>query len=87
MGDWDALRRRFAAHGQDHVFRFWDELEPSERDMLASQCEALDLGALDAALADIREAPEAPPELAVAGAEGRRSLLPRFLCQTNLRQI
>ena len=57
------------AHGQDHVFRFWDELEPSERDMLASQCEALDLGALDAALADIREAPEAPPELAPPAVE------------------
>lgn len=60
----EALRHSFAAHGQAHVFRFWDVLDPGERDALLRQCAALDLDALLAALeASRRLDHEAPPKL------------------------
>lgn len=40
------LRERFAAFGQDHVFRFWDTLSPVERESLAAQAAAIDLAEL-----------------------------------------
>jgi UDP-N-acetylglucosamine/UDP-N-acetylgalactosamine diphosphorylase len=45
--DLDGLRRRFAEHGQDHVFRFWDALDAEARERLARQAESIDLAALD----------------------------------------
>jgi UDP-N-acetylglucosamine/UDP-N-acetylgalactosamine diphosphorylase len=42
----EQLRERFAAFGQDHVFRFWEELEPAQRRALAEQAARLDLGEL-----------------------------------------
>lgn len=66
----EVLRRSFAAHGQAHVFRFWDALEPPERDALLGQCEALDLAALLAALeASRRLDREGPPKLAPPSVE------------------
>ncbi len=47
--DLDGLRRRFAEHGQGHVFRFWDALDPRARERLARQAESLDLPALERA--------------------------------------
>lgn len=41
--DVGTLRERLAPHGQDHVLRFWDRLEPGAREDLAAQLEALDL--------------------------------------------
>ncbi|MBW2273516.1 MAG: UDPGP type 1 family protein [Deltaproteobacteria bacterium] len=35
--DIDDLRSRFAAHGQEHVFAFWDELDAGSRTALGSQ--------------------------------------------------
>src|SRR3954447_4544555 len=43
----DALRERLAAHGQEGVLRFWDELDEDGRARLASELEALDLDQLD----------------------------------------
>jgi UDP-N-acetylglucosamine/UDP-N-acetylgalactosamine diphosphorylase len=40
------LRERFAAFGQDHVFRFWRELGPEQQRALADQAARLDLGEL-----------------------------------------
>jgi len=40
------LRERFARSGQDHVFRFWDQLEAAEQDRLARQATAIDLDQL-----------------------------------------
>jgi UDP-N-acetylglucosamine/UDP-N-acetylgalactosamine diphosphorylase len=40
------LRERFAAFGQDHVFRFWQTLASEQRQALAAQAAALDLGEL-----------------------------------------
>lgn len=40
------LRERFAAYGQDHVFRFWDALAPEDRRALARQAMAIDLAEL-----------------------------------------
>ena len=45
--DLDGLRRRFAEHGQEHVFQFWDALDAAARDRLARQAESIDLAALD----------------------------------------
>jgi UDP-N-acetylglucosamine/UDP-N-acetylgalactosamine diphosphorylase len=45
--DLDGLRRRFAEHGQEHVFRFWDALDEEARERLARQAESIDLAALD----------------------------------------
>ena len=42
----EKLRARFAAFGQDHVFRFWQSLGPEQRRSLAAQAEAIDLGEL-----------------------------------------
>ncbi len=42
----DALRARFRAHGQEHVFRFWDRLDERRRHQLLDQLADLDLGAL-----------------------------------------
>ncbi len=46
----EAIRERFAAHGQEHVFRHWDELDPAGRERLADQAAHLDLGRLEKAL-------------------------------------
>jgi UDP-N-acetylglucosamine/UDP-N-acetylgalactosamine diphosphorylase len=45
--DLGMLRGRFADHGQEHVFRFWAELDTSARERLARQAEAIDLPTLD----------------------------------------
>jgi UDP-N-acetylglucosamine/UDP-N-acetylgalactosamine diphosphorylase len=50
--DLDGLRRRFAEHGQGHVFQFWDALDAAGRDRLARQAESIDLAALDRVRAD-----------------------------------
>lgn len=42
----EQLRERFAAFGQDHVFRFWDALAPEDRQALAQQAASIDLEAL-----------------------------------------
>lgn len=42
----DQLRERFAAFGQDHVFRFWDTLDADGRRALAEQAERIELGEL-----------------------------------------
>lgn len=41
------LAEKLAAHGQEHLLRFWDELRASERRTLAAQLEALDLPLID----------------------------------------
>jgi UDP-N-acetylglucosamine/UDP-N-acetylgalactosamine diphosphorylase len=46
----EAVRRRFEACGQGHVFRFWDRLAAGEREQLVAQAEAIDLPALLRAL-------------------------------------
>ncbi len=40
------LRERFEAHGQGHVFRFWDGLDADARHRLEAQAASLDLPAL-----------------------------------------
>jgi UDP-N-acetylglucosamine/UDP-N-acetylgalactosamine diphosphorylase len=40
------LRERFACRDQDHVFRFWDRLEPAAQDRLARQAARIDLDRL-----------------------------------------
>jgi hypothetical protein len=40
------LRARFEAHGQGHVFRFWDRLDRDAQRRLEAQAETLDLPAL-----------------------------------------
>jgi UDP-N-acetylglucosamine/UDP-N-acetylgalactosamine diphosphorylase len=42
----ETLRAEFAAHGQGHVFRFWDALDAEARRRLLRQAAALDLPAL-----------------------------------------
>ncbi|OSD03311.1 nucleotide-diphospho-sugar transferase [Trametes coccinea BRFM310] len=39
----DALRQRYEAAGQGHLFAFWDDLSESERQHLRAQLEALDI--------------------------------------------
>lgn len=45
--DQTALHERLAAHGQEHVLRFWDALDAASRAQLARQLEAIDLTLLD----------------------------------------
>ena len=42
-----ALVARLKLHGQDHLLRFWDQLDPSARSSLLKQVEALELDRLD----------------------------------------
>jgi len=53
--DIDALRRHFAEYGQEHVFRFFDDLDETGRERLARQAEGLDLASIQAAWQRSRE--------------------------------
>ncbi len=46
----EAVRRRFEACGQAHVFRYWSRLAADEREQLLAQAESIDLPALLRAL-------------------------------------
>jgi UDP-N-acetylglucosamine/UDP-N-acetylgalactosamine diphosphorylase len=59
--DVEALRERFEAFGQGHVFRFWDRLDAPQRRALAAQCAALDLPALRKTLESARRAGRTAP--------------------------
>jgi len=56
------LREHFARHGQDQVFRFWEQLEPAAQDRLARQAGGVDLERLASirrqALAQTRPRPQ-----------------------------
>lgn len=54
-GSFEAIRRRFAEHGQEHVFRFWDRLDPGGRARLLAQAARIDLDALERRFATTRE--------------------------------
>jgi UDP-N-acetylglucosamine/UDP-N-acetylgalactosamine diphosphorylase len=57
----EALRQRLARHGQEHVLRFWDELDQDGRARLAGQLETLDLDQLDALIEELVRGEAAPP--------------------------
>jgi len=42
--DVEVLRQRLAEHGQDHLLRFWDHLDETERHRLTAELSSLDLG-------------------------------------------
>src|SRR5262245_27781601 len=54
-----ALRRRFESAGQGHVFAFWPELAPQQRERFLDELEAVDLD-LVARLAHIARDATAP---------------------------
>ncbi len=58
--DIDAIRERFAANGQGHVFRHWTELDEAARERLALQAAQLDLERLGAAFQGARALGAAP---------------------------
>jgi UDP-N-acetylglucosamine/UDP-N-acetylgalactosamine diphosphorylase len=49
MPGFEALRAHFAEFGQDHVFRWWKELDDAGRERLLAQAARIDLGALERA--------------------------------------
>ncbi len=51
----DRLKAHFEAHGQSHVFRFWERLEGAQRRRLLAQAAALDLPGLLEALGASRQ--------------------------------
>lgn len=53
----ETLRAAFAAHGQSHVFRFWDTLDGDARRRLLRQAQAVDLPLLLSAWEDTRRRP------------------------------
>ncbi len=60
----ETLRARFEAHGQGHVFRFWDRLGADERHGLLQQAAGIDLPRVLAAIAASRRvAPNGPGKL------------------------
>jgi UDP-N-acetylglucosamine/UDP-N-acetylgalactosamine diphosphorylase len=69
----DELRRHYASRGQDHVFRFWEDLDQPAQRRLACQLSSLDLGAVERALAP-GAAPKPPSPLAPAPVERLPSL-------------
>lgn len=50
----ESARQRFAACGQEHVFRFWDRLGAAERERLLAQAESIELPGLLRELAATR---------------------------------
>lgn len=52
------------AHNQEHVFRFWDELSPAQRQQLAAQIEQLDFAQLERLTKSTGAIEEAPAEKA-----------------------
>lgn len=52
------LRSKLQAHRQEHVLRYWDELNDSQRSQLVDQIEDLDLDQLDELIADSDEKPD-----------------------------
>ena len=60
--DIGALRNRYAAAGQDHLFHFWDDLTPEDQGSLAKQLQQLDVDRVNAvytrAIAGEKEAAE-----------------------------
>lgn len=55
----EALRARYAAAGQDHVFAFWDTLAPAEQTALQTQLEGIDPARVNATVAQALAADEA----------------------------
>ncbi len=47
----ESLMSLLAAHGQEHVLRYWDQLSQSQQDRLRQQIASLDLDLLDTLLA------------------------------------
>jgi UDP-N-acetylglucosamine/UDP-N-acetylgalactosamine diphosphorylase len=54
------LRAALAAHGQEHLLRFWDELDATGRERLERDLRSLDLDLLDRLIATLVRAEEAP---------------------------
>lgn len=59
----ESLRRTFGAHGQDHVFAFWDEIDASGREALLAQAARIapDLAEWELGRSRAVEALAAPP--------------------------
>jgi UDP-N-acetylglucosamine/UDP-N-acetylgalactosamine diphosphorylase len=72
------LRDRFAAHGQDHVFAFWDRLDEAGRSELADQAERISeqLDAWSAGRVSAIAELKSPPERKIAPAKA--TALPEF---------
>jgi len=70
-----SLHERLAAHGQAHVLRFWDQLDPAGRQRLERQLAGIDLAALGA----VRDALQRPPSSA-----GRRLAPPPVIRRAEL---
>lgn len=58
------LRHRAAAQGQDHVFSFWDQLDPAGQERLARQLEAVDFELLVRLKREFLDAQHSPAERA-----------------------
>lgn len=62
--DIERLRAEFEAHGQGHVFRFWEQLDAPARERFARQAASIDLPAVVRGYRRTQAAPdEAPAEL------------------------
>ncbi|HEO71992.1 MAG TPA: UDPGP type 1 family protein [Candidatus Hydrogenedentes bacterium] len=46
-GSLAVLRERLAEHGQEHVLRFWDQLDSVEQEALSGQIESIDFGLME----------------------------------------
>lgn len=57
----DSIRKQYAEFGQEHVFRFWDALDPGARAALLDQASRIDLG-------ELRRVHEATRAMAAPGA-------------------
>jgi UDP-N-acetylglucosamine/UDP-N-acetylgalactosamine diphosphorylase len=59
----EKLRAEYAAHGQEHVFRFWDQLDAESRRQLAGQLDSFDLPTLLRGFAAARAATANPQRI------------------------
>ncbi|KAJ3110322.1 UDP-N-acetylglucosamine pyrophosphorylase [Phlyctochytrium bullatum] len=65
MTDAETIRATFTAAGQGHVFQFWDELTPAQRDELLSHLRAIDVNRVNNIF---KIATSAPPSAAETSA-------------------
>ncbi|NRA09225.1 MAG: UDPGP type 1 family protein [Myxococcales bacterium] len=58
MSDVQRVRAEFRQRGQEHVFRFWEDLDPDAQDRLVAQASRIDFAPLDRALSSAGKPPQ-----------------------------
>lgn len=53
LDDTTTIQQRYQQHGQEHVFRFWDQLDVSQKQALLEQAASIDLDEIDRLVSEL----------------------------------